>query len=102
MGFQAASDRSLPVAERYSVAIVTLDEEMFRDMRRALAPNFRATLASTESQIKTLIDDPDTHGIVLDLESIGDGAADAIELAQDIHRLRATLTMLALPPPPAT
>src|SRR5271157_183878 len=96
MGFQAASDRSLPVAERYSVAIVTLDEEIFRDMRRALAPNFRATLASTESQIKTLIDDPDVHGIVLDLESIGDGAADGIEVLQEMRRLRDDLTMVAI------
>ena len=88
MGFQAASDRSFSVAERYSVAIVTLDEEMFRGMRRALAPNFRATLASTESQIKTLIDDPDVHGIVLDLESIGDGASDGIEVLQEMRRLR--------------
>jgi DNA-binding NtrC family response regulator len=96
MGFQTASDRSLPVAERYSVAIVTLDEEMFRDMRRALAPNFRATLASTESQIKTLIDDADTHGIVLDLESIGEDAADGIEVLQEMRRLRDDLIMVAI------
>ena len=94
MAFQAASDRSL--AERYSVAIVTLDEEMFREMRRALAPNFRATMASTESQIKTLIDDPDIHAIVLDLESIGDGAADGIEVLQEMRRLRDDLIMVAI------
>src|ERR1035437_2213517 len=97
MGFQSASDRGLPVAERYSVAIVTLDEEMFRDMRRALAPNFRATLASTESQIKTLIDDADTHGIVLDLESIGEDAAVGIEVLQEMRRLRNALIMVAIP-----
>src|SRR5208337_1310408 len=94
MVLQAASDRSL--AERYSVAVVTLDEEMFRDMRRALAPYFRATLASTESQIKTLIDDPDVHGIVLDLESIGDQAADGIEVLQEMRRLRDDLIMVAI------
>ena len=96
MGFQAASDRSLPVAERYSVAIVTLDEAMFRDMRRALTPNFRVNLASTESQIKTLIDDADTQGIVLDLDSIGDGAADGIEVLQEMRRLRDDLIMVAI------
>src|ERR1019366_2624581 len=77
-------------------AIVTLDEEMFRDMRRALAPDFRATLASTESQIKTLIDDADTHGIVLDLESIGEDAADGIEVLQEMRRLRDDLIMVAI------
>ncbi len=94
MGLPAASERSF--AERYSVAVVTLDEEMFREMRRALAPNFRATLASTESQIKMLIDDPDLHGIVLDLESIGDGAADGIEVLHEMRRLRDDLVMVAI------
>ena len=58
--------------ERYSIAIITLEESLFRGMRRALSSSFRTTMASTESQIKTLIYDPDVHGIVLDLESIGD------------------------------
>ena len=69
---------------------------MFREMRRALSPNFRTTLASTEFQIKTLIDDPDLHGIVLDLESIGDGAADGIEVLQEMRRLRDDLIMVAV------
>lgn len=65
-------------------------------MRRALAPSFRATLASTESQIKTLIDDPDIHGIVLDLESIGEEPADGIEVLQEMRRLRDDLIMVAI------
>ena len=69
---------------------------MFRGLRRALSPSFRATLASTESQIKTLIDDPDLHGIVLDLESIGDGATDAIDVLQEIRRLRQDLDLVAI------
>ena len=95
MASQPASDR-YPPAERFSVAIVTLDEEMFRDMRRALSPNFHTTLASTESQIKTLIEDPDVHGIVLDLESIGEGAADGVEVLQEMRRLRDDLVMVAI------
>jgi len=83
-------------SQRYSIAIITLEEEMFREMRRALAPSFRATLASTESQIKTLIDDPDLHGIVLDLESIGDQAVDGIEVLQEMRRLRDDLIMVAI------
>ena len=69
---------------------------MFREMRRALAPSFRATLASTESQIKTLIDDPDVHAIVLDLESIGNEPADGIEVLQEMRRLRDDLIMVAI------
>ncbi len=96
MGVETSSNRRILPAERYSIAVITLDEQMFREMRGALAPSFRATLASTESQIKTLMDDPDTHGIVLDLESIGEGAADGIEVLQEMRRLRDDFIMVAI------
>ena len=96
MGPTESSDRRPSASERYSIAIITLEEDMFREMRRALAPSFRATLASSESQIKTLIDDPDVHGILLDLESIGDEAADGIEVLQEIRRLRDDLILVAI------
>ncbi|MGA7908050.1 MAG: sigma-54 dependent transcriptional regulator [Candidatus Sulfotelmatobacter sp.] len=96
MGPLRPSDRQQFSTERYSIAIITLDDEMFRKMRQALAPSFRATLASTESQIKTLIDDPDVHGIVLDLESIGNEAGDGIEVLQEMRQLRDDLIMVAI------
>ena len=82
--------------ERYSIAIITLEESTFREMRRALSPSFRTTMASTELQIKTLIDDPDVHGIVLDLESIGDGPSEGVEVLQEMRRLREDLIMVAI------
>jgi len=54
------------------------------------------TLASTETQIKMLIDDPDVHGIVMDLESIGDQPADGIEVLEEMHRLRDDLIIVAI------
>jgi len=96
MGMSDSDQRLHSSIERYSIAIVTLDEQMFREMRRALAQNFRATLASTEAQITTLMDDPDLHGIVLDLESIGEGPADAIEVLQEIRRLRGDIMLVAI------
>jgi two-component system response regulator PilR (NtrC family) len=65
-------------------------------MRRALTPTFLVTLASTEEQIRDLIDDEGVHGIALDLESIGDGPADGIEVLQEIRRLRDDLVLLAI------
>src|SRR6201987_4794776 len=96
MGPQLSSERPQTATERYSIPIITLDEPMFRAMRRELSPSFRTTMASTESQIKTLIDDPDIHGIVLDLECIGEGAADGVEVLQEIRRLRDDVTMVAI------
>ena len=96
MGPQVSREQPQAATERYSIAIITLEEPMFREMRRELSPSFRTTMASTESQIKTLIDDPDIHGIVLDLECIGDGAADGVEVLQEMRRLRDDLIMVAI------
>jgi DNA-binding NtrC family response regulator len=96
MGPANSNDRHQPSAERHSIAIITLEEQMFREMRRALAQSFRVTLASTESQIKMLIDDPDLHGIVLDLDSIGNGSADGVEVLQEMRRLRDDLIIVAI------
>jgi DNA-binding NtrC family response regulator len=90
------SDNHLPTADRHSIAIITLAEGMFREMRRELSPAFRVKLASDEEQIKGLIDDPDIHGIVLDLESVGEGPADAIDVLVEIRRLREDLILVAI------
>jgi len=90
------SDNHLPAADRHSIAIITLAEDMFREMRRELSPAFRVKLASDEQQIKGLIDDLDVHSIVLDLESIGDGPADAIDVLVEIRRLREDLILVAI------
>jgi two-component system response regulator PilR (NtrC family) len=90
------SARAQLLSERYSLAIITLDEQMFREMRRAITSSFHTTLASTESQIRALIDDPDVHGIVLDLESIGEGGADGIEVLKEMRRLREDLILVAI------
>jgi len=90
------SERAQSASERHFVAIITLDDAMFREMRRALSASFRTTLADTETEITTLIDDNDLHGIVLDLESIGDGATDAIEVLQEIRRIRDDLVLVAI------
>ncbi|PYX20580.1 MAG: hypothetical protein DMG82_21690 [Acidobacteria bacterium] len=90
------SDNHLPAADRHSIAIITLAEDMFREMRRQLSPAFLVKLASNEEQIKGLIDDPDIHGIVLDLESIGEEPADGIDVLVEIRRLREDLILVAI------
>jgi len=91
-----SNERRPPSVERFSIAIITLEEAIFREMRRALSPSFRVTLASTELQIKTLVDDLEVHGIVLDLESIEDGGIDGIEVLEEMRRLRDDWVVVAI------
>ena len=91
-----ASEKHLPTSDRHFIAVITLADEVFSDMRRALSSSFRLTHASTEEQIKDLVDNPRIHGIVLDLETIGGGPADAIEVLQEMRRLRDDVMLVAI------
>jgi DNA-binding NtrC family response regulator len=90
------SDPRISSTERYSIAIITLEDQTFREMRRVFATMFRTTLASTEAQIKIVIDDAELQGIVLDLESIGNEPADGIDVLREMRRLRDDLIMVAI------
>ena len=83
-------------SERYSIAVVTVKEGLFPQIRRYLEPTFRAVLASTEEQIRVVVQDAGTHGLVFDLDSIGQGSADGIEVLEEIRKLREDLVLLAI------
>jgi DNA-binding NtrC family response regulator len=82
--------------EQYSIAIVTVEESAFPEMRRFLAPTFQTTLASTEQEIKALMEDPHLHAILFDLDSIGEGASDGIEVLKEIRQIREDVVLVAM------
>jgi DNA-binding NtrC family response regulator len=82
--------------DAYSVAVVTVDATEFAEMRRGLLPEFRVTLADTESGIKNAVEDPGLRAMLLDLDSIGDAAADGIEVLQEIRAIRDDIVIVAL------
>ena len=92
----AHEDANPPGVERYSIAVVTVKESSFPEIRRYLSPTFKAFLASTEEQIKAAVHHPEVHGLVLDLDSIDEGAADGIEVLQEIRKLREDLVLVAI------
>jgi DNA-binding NtrC family response regulator len=88
--FQLAPD------ETYSVAIVITDAALFSEMRRGFQPNFRATLANHEQAIKNAVEDPALQSMLFDLDSVGQGARDGVEVLQEIRALRDDLVLVAM------
>jgi DNA-binding NarL/FixJ family response regulator len=89
-------ERNDPNRELYSIAVVTVDESAFSEMRRFLAPTFKTTLANTEEQIKSVVEDPAIHAILFDLDSIGSGANDGIDVLKEIRALREDVVLVAM------
>jgi DNA-binding NtrC family response regulator len=73
-----------------------VDAAEFAEMRRGLLPAFRVTLADTDSSIKDAVEDPGLRAMLLDLDSIGDAAADGIEVLQEIRAIREDIVIVAL------
>ena len=82
--------------EVYSVAVVIADPSIFPELRRGLLPAFRATLADTEQAIKEAVEDPTLQSMLFDLESVGEGARDGVEVLQEIRAIRDDIVLVAM------
>jgi two-component system response regulator PilR (NtrC family) len=81
---------------RYSIAIISDEESAVPEIHRFLAQTFSATLATNEEQIQALVSTPQLHGIVLDLDSIGDGAHDGVDVLHELRQIREDLVLVAI------
>ncbi len=81
--------------ERYALAVISDDDELFSELRKQLAAQFRVTLASTEDGIKSALEFPDLHAILLNLDCIGDGPADGLDVLREIRKIRDDVVIVA-------
>jgi DNA-binding NtrC family response regulator len=81
---------------RYSLAVVTIHETAFLNTSQSLGPEFHVSRADTEKLITSSVEDPDLRALLLDLDSIGEGAKDGIEVLQEIRALREDLVLVAM------
>jgi DNA-binding NtrC family response regulator len=81
--------------ERYSLAVITDDEELYPEVRKYLGSQLRTSLASTEEEIKDVLAQPDLHAILFDLDCIGDGPGDGLEVLQEIRKIRDDVVLAA-------
>ena len=80
----------------YNIGVIAVPEAGIPDLDQYLSPTFNLTLAATEPQIQALMFDPELQAIVLDLDSIGDGASDGIEVLHEIHKVREDVVLVAI------
>ncbi len=81
--------------ERYSLAVITDDAEFLPEIRKHLAGHFRTSLASTEDEIKSTLEMPDLHAILFNLDSIGDGAIDGLDVLEEMRKVREDVVLVA-------
>ena len=83
---------------KYSIGLISSDESIFREMRQHVGSSFQVALANGNEKIEALVQDPAAHGVVFDLDSMGDPANDGTEVLQEIRRLREDMMIVAFSP----
>lgn len=81
--------------ERYSLAVITDAEELYPELRRDLGNALRTSLATNEEEIKNLLEQHDLHAILFDLDCIGDGASDGLDVIEEIRKIRDDIVIAA-------
>ena len=81
-------------AERYTLAVIT-DDDLYPEIRRHLGQGLRTVLASNENEIKNVLEQAELHAILFNLDCIGDGAVDGLEVLAEIRKIRDDVVLVA-------
>jgi DNA-binding NtrC family response regulator len=92
----AAPENDDSSAARPLVALVTVNETTFSIIFDALGDDFKVVKAENEARIKGFVDDPEVRAMIVDLDSIGTGANDGVEVLQEIRALREDIVLVAV------
>jgi len=82
-------------AERHLVAVVSDEIEHFRAIREHLGATFRLLHAKTEDEIRDVFENADVHAVLFDLDCVGDGPVDGLDVLEEMRRLRDDLVLAA-------
>jgi DNA-binding NtrC family response regulator len=78
------------------VAVITVEAAAYPEIRRSLGETFRTVLASSEEEITALMTDGSLQAVLFDLDSIGTGAGDGIDVLKEMRQLRQDLVFVAM------
>jgi DNA-binding NtrC family response regulator len=74
--------------ERHLLAVISDEAEHYHEVRKYLGTVFRMVLAKSEEEIQNVLEDPDVHAILFNLDCIGDGTADGLDVLEEMRKIR--------------
>jgi DNA-binding NtrC family response regulator len=95
---QFSRSPALPEAatlERYSLAVITDDQELYPEVRKHLGAELRTCLAATDLEIKNVLEQSDLHAVLFNLDCIGDGPVDGLDVLEEMRKIREDIVLVA-------
>jgi DNA-binding NtrC family response regulator len=74
--------------ERYSLAVISDEGEFHPEVRKHLGGYFRTIPANNEDEIKKTLELPELHAILFNLDCVGDGPGDGLDVLEEMRKIR--------------
>lgn len=81
--------------ERYSLAVISDDDELYPEIQSRLASELRTTLATNEAAIKCVLEQENLHAILFNLDCVGNGVGDGLDVLGEMRRIRDDVVIAA-------
>jgi DNA-binding NtrC family response regulator len=75
-------------SQRYSLVLITDNEEFVAELRKQLVAGFQLLLADTDDEIKAALEQPELHAVLFDLDCISGGPVDGLEVLEEMRKIR--------------
>jgi DNA-binding NtrC family response regulator len=86
---------ALSNSERYTLALITDEADLFPEVRRQLGGEFRTVLAQTEEEIKSLLEQTELHAILFNLDCVGEAPLDGLDVLGELRKVRDDVVIVA-------
>ncbi|MGB8323380.1 MAG: sigma-54 dependent transcriptional regulator [Candidatus Acidiferrum sp.] len=75
-------------SQRYSLSVITDKGDFAPDLRKHLSSDFQILFARHDEEIRDILQLPDLHAVLFDLDCVGDGPIDGLEVLDVMRKIR--------------
>ena len=86
---------TLNILERHLLAVISDEGECYREIHKYLGSAFRTVLAKSEDEIRSVLEELGLHAILFNLDCIGDGTRDGLDVLVEMRKVRDDVVIAA-------
>ncbi len=82
--------------ERYTLVVISDNDDLYPEVRKNLGGDFRVTLAENEEEIKKAFEQAELHAVLFNLDCVGEGPADGVDVLEEMRKVRDDVVLAAV------
>lgn len=83
------------ILERHLLAVISDEGEHYREIHKYLGSAFRTVLAKSADEIKSVLEELGLHAILFNLDCVGDGTRDGLDVLEEMRKVRDDVVIAA-------